>query len=410
VALFASTCHAARKKSDDFSLRRRAVPVERKAFPSTRRASVARLGRAPRTRARAIAPSSRYNFTARNGKEPEAPNMTGILNREIQLAARPKGWPKPSDFTLTETRVSDPADGEVLVRNLYMSVDPYMRGRMEERDSYIPAFRIGEVLAGGAVGRVLASRHPGFSEGDYVSSMCGWREHFVLNGAWLRKLDPDLAPISHHLGALGMPGLTAWVGLLDIGAPKAGETVFVSAAAGAVGSLVGQIARIRGCRAVGSAGSEAKVKWLCEELRFDAAFDYKRVDVGEALAAACPDGIDVYFDNVGGAQLEAAIERMNPFGRIPVCGMISQYNASKPAAAPRNLPLVVAKRIRLQGFIVADHFGRLDAFVAEMGGWIREGRVVVKETVVQGIERAVDAFLGMLRGENVGKMIVKLAD
>ncbi|MEE9608351.1 MAG: NADP-dependent oxidoreductase [Myxococcota bacterium] len=334
--------------------------------------------------------------------------MSQTTSREVRLAARPVGWPVESDFELVETPLSEPGEGEVLVRNVYMSVDPYMRGRMVDRRSYVPPFQLGEALAGGAVGQVLASRHPGFTEGDCVSGMQGWRECFSAPGANLRKIDPQPAPLSYHLGVLGMPGLTAYVGLHDIGKPKAGETVFVSAATGAVGSVVGQLARIRGCRTVGSAGSDTKVKVLLEELGFDAAFNYRTADLDEALAQACPDGIDVYFDNVGGDQLDAALDRMNPFGRIAACGMISTYNAETPPPGPRNLIYLVGKRITMQGFIVADHFDRLPAFLADMTRWLGEGRITVKETVVEGIENAVGAFLGMLRGENLGKMLVKL--
>ena len=280
--------------------------------------------------------------------------MSQTTSREVRLAARPVGWPVESDFELVETPLSEPGEGEVLVRNVYMSVDPYMRGRMVDRRSYVPPFQLGEPLAGGAVGQVLASRHPGFAEGDCVSGMQGWRECFAAPGGNLRKIDPKPAPLSYHLGVLGMPGLTAYVGLHDIGKPKAGETVFVSAATGAVGSVVGQLARIRGCRTVGSAGSDTKVKVLLEELGFDAAFNYRTADLDEALAQACPDGIDVYFDNVGGDQLDAALDRMNPFGRIAACGMISTYNAETPPPGPRNQIYLVGKRITMQGFIVAD--------------------------------------------------------
>jgi NADPH-dependent curcumin reductase CurA len=334
--------------------------------------------------------------------------MSEIMNREIRLAAHPVGWPKASDFELVETSLPEPAEGEVLARNIYMSVDPYMRRRMVDQKSYMPGFQLGEALQGGAIGRVLASKAPDFSEGDFVSSMLGWREYFAAPGAILRKIDPKGAPLSYHLGVLGMPGLTAYVGLLDIGQPKAEETVFVSAASGAVGSVVGQIAKLEGCRVVGSAGSDAKVKLLREELGFDAAFNYREVKLDAALAEACPEGIDIYFDNVGGAQLDAALLRMNPFGRIPACGMISQYNVEGPPPGLRYLATIIANRITLKGFIVSDHFNRLPDFQADMSRWLSEGKIVVKETVIEGIENAVAAFLGMLRGENIGKMIVKL--
>ena len=334
--------------------------------------------------------------------------MTPTTSREIRLAARPSGRPKESDFQLAERPLPELGEGEVLVRNIYMSVDPYMRGRMQDRKSYIPSFQIGEALQGGAVGQVVASRDASLAEGDCVSSMLGWRDAFVAPASGLRQIDPALAPISYQLGVLGMPGLTAYVGLLDIGQPKAGETVFVSAASGAVGSVVGQIAKIKGCRVVGSAGSEAKLKLLREELGFDAAFNYREADLDAALAATCPQGIDIYFDNVGGDQLDAALLRMNPFGRIPACGMISQYNDETPPPGPRNLGAIVRNRITLKGFIVSDHFGRLPEFLGDMSGWLSQGKIVVKETVVEGIENAVTAFLGLFRGQNVGKMLVRL--
>ena len=331
-----------------------------------------------------------------------------LVSREIRLASRPTGWPKESDFALAESPVPEPDEGEVRVRNLYMSVDPYMRGRMQDQKSYIPSFQLGEALQGGAVGRVVASRDASLPEGEYVSSLLGWREYFVAPAASLRRIDPKLAPISYHLGALGMPGLTAYVGLLDIAQPKRGETVFVSAASGAVGSVVGQIAKLKGCRVVGSAGSAAKVKLLREELGFDAAFCYRDADLDAVLAQECPDGIDVYFDNVGGKQLDAALLRMNPFGRIPACGMISIYNAETPPPGPANLGAIVQNRLTLKGFIVSDHFDRFPAFSADMSGWISEGRIIAKETLVEGIENAVSAFLGLFGGENVGKMLVRL--
>ncbi len=334
--------------------------------------------------------------------------MNPTTSREIRLAARPSGHPKEIDFQLAESPLPELGEGEVLVRNIFMSVDPYMRGRMQDRESYIPSFQIGEALQGGAVGQVLASRAASLAEGDCVSSMQGWREAFVAPAGGLRRIDPQLAPISYHLGVLGMPGLTAYVGLLDIGQPKAGETVFVSAASGAVGSVAGQIAKLKDCRVVGSAGSAAKVKLLRDELGFDAAFNYREGDLDAVLAKTCPKGIDVYFDNVGGDQLDAALLRMNPFGRIPACGMISQYNAETPPPGPRNLGVIVQNRLTLRGFIVSDHFGRLPEFLGHMSGWVSEGRIVVKETVVEGIENAVSAFLGLFGGKNVGKMLVRL--
>jgi NADPH-dependent curcumin reductase CurA len=324
-------------------------------------------------------------------------------SREIHLAARPNGAPAPSDFSLVEVDVPDPAEGEVLIRNAYMSVDPYMRGRMNDAKSYVPPFQLGEVLDGGAVGQVVASRNERVPEGAWVVSRLGWRELALSDGSGLLQFDPSLGPVSTALGVLGMPGLTAYVGLLDIGRPVEGETVFVSGAAGAVGSLVGQIAKLRGCRVIGSAGSPEKVAWL-RELGFDVAFDYRETETREVLR----EGVDVYFDNVGGQTLEAALGGLRVGGRVVACGAISQYNATEPPVGPRNLFLVVTKRLRLEGFIISDHYDRLPAFLAEVAPWVRDGSVRYRETVVEGIERAPEAFIGLLAGENVGKMLVKV--
>ncbi|HVS64031.1 MAG TPA: NADP-dependent oxidoreductase [Thermoanaerobaculia bacterium] len=334
-----------------------------------------------------------------------------IRSREIRLAERPDGAPEARHFEVAEVEVPDPGEGEILVRNVFMSVDPYMRGRMREAKSYAAPFEVGEVMTGGSVGQVVASRHPGFAEGDHVVGMQGWREHYVSDGSGQRRVDPTLgAPLSAFLGVLGMPGMTAYVGLLDIGRPEEGETVLVSAAAGAVGSVVGQIAKIKGCRAVGSAGSDEKVAHLTGELGFDAAFNYKERDLREAIAETCPDGIDVYFENVGGRMLEAALAQMRPFGRIPVCGMISQYNATEPAPGPRTLISIIPNRLRMQGFIVSDHADRMADFQRDVAGWLAEGRILYDETIVDGIENAAEAFLGLFQGENTGKMLVRLSD
>jgi NADPH-dependent curcumin reductase CurA len=329
-------------------------------------------------------------------------------SREIRLAARPVGVPKESDFELAETPTPQPGDGEVLVRNAYMSVDPYMRSRMNDTKSYVPSFQVGKPLQGGAVGQVVESRSDALAKGDWVNSMYGWREHYVAQGNALMKIDPKLAPVSTALGVLGMPGLTAYVGLLDIGQPKEGETVFVSAASGAVGSVVGQLAKLRGCRVVGSAGSPEKVRYLTEELGFDAAFNYKEVEVADALRDACLDGIDVYFENVGGEHLEAALAKMNTFGRIALCGLISHYNATEPPPGPKNFPLVLTNRLLLKGFIISDHFDRIPAFLAEVGPLVAAGKLKYNETVIEGIENAPSAFIGLLSGENLGKMLVKV--
>ncbi|MFP4004727.1 MAG: NADP-dependent oxidoreductase [Alphaproteobacteria bacterium] len=336
--------------------------------------------------------------------------MTTRTSREIRLKSRPTGMPKPENFELAEVTLPEPGDNQLLVRNIWMSVDPYMRGRMIDRRSYVPPYQVGAALDGGAIGVVEASNHPDFKPGDHVNHMMGWREYLVSDGRGLRKVDGSAAPLQAYLGVLGMPGLTAYAGLLRIGEPKEGETVFVSAAAGAVGSVVGQIARIRGCRVAGSAGSDEKVRWLTEEAGFDAGVNYKAVpNLQAAMAEACPNGIDVYFENVGGAHLVAALNLMNTFGRIPLCGMISQYNLDRPEPGPYNLVLAVAKSLKLQGFVVGNYLDMLEDFYRDMPKWIAEGRVKWKETVREGIESAPDAFLSLFTGDKFGKMLVKLS-
>jgi len=290
-----------------------------------------------------------------------------------------------------------------------MSVDPYMRGRMNDTKSYVPPFQVGQPLEGGAVGHVVASRAEGFAEGDVVLHGLGWREHAVVPAGAARRLDPAQGvPLSVYLGVLGMPGLTAYVGLLDIAAMKEGDAVFVSGAAGAVGSLVGQLARLKGAsRVVGSAGSPAKVQYL-KELGFDAAFDYHDGSVTDLLDGVAPEGIDVYFENVGGDHLEAALAALRPYGRVAMCGAISQYNATEPAPGPRNMFQAIGKRLTLRGFIVSDHSQRTPDLIREVGGWVQDGSIRFQETVVDGLEHAPKAFLGLLRGENTGKMVVRL--
>jgi NADPH-dependent curcumin reductase CurA len=324
-------------------------------------------------------------------------------SREIRLAARPRGTPAESDFALADVELADPADGELVIRNAFVSVDPYMRGRMNDAPSYVPPYRLGEPMSGDAVGRVVASRNPAWPEGAWVAHGRGWREAALSDGRGLRRVDPELAPVSTALGVLGMPGLTAWHGLLEIGAPAAGETVFVSGAAGAVGSVAGQLAKLRGCRVIGSAGTDDKVSWL-REIGFDDAFNYRSTDAREALA----DGIDVYFDNVGGQTLEAAIRALRTYGRIVACGSISRYNAARGDAGPRNLFMITTKRLRMQGFIVFDHYDRFPDFLAEVAPLVREGRLRYRETITVGVEHAPRAFIGMLAGENTGKMLVRV--
>ena len=328
--------------------------------------------------------------------------------REIHLAARPVGEPKPSDFRLVETDLPDPGPGEVLVRNTWMSVDPYMRGRMNATRSYAPPYEVDAPMYGGAVGEVLASRDDRFSAGDVVVHAAGWREHAVLAGDAVTPVATGSAPAHYALGALGMPGLTAYTGL-HLASLHAGDVVFVSGAAGAVGSMAAQLAKLRGHTVIGSAGSPAKVASLRDELRLDAAFDYHDGPVAELLARAAPDGIDVYFDNVGGEHLEAAIGAMRNFGRIAACGSISGYNATEPPPGPRNMSLIVGKRLTLRGFIVSDHDDLRGAFVREAAAALADGRLVVRETVREGLEQAPQALIDLLRGENVGKMLVRLA-
>ncbi|MFH9348273.1 NADP-dependent oxidoreductase [Kitasatospora sp. NPDC017646] len=329
--------------------------------------------------------------------------------REWHLAARPQGWPVPADFALVEAPVRTPGPGEILVRNTHLSVDPYMRGRMNDVKSYVPPFQLGQAMDGGAVGYVVASGAEGFAPGDAVLHGLGWREYATLDAAHAVKVDPDAAPLSAYLGVLGMPGLTAYAGLLAVGGLKEGDKVFVSGAAGAVGSLVGQIARLKGASlVVGSAGSAEKVAKLVDEYGFDAAFNYKDAPVAEQLAKAAPEGIDLYFDNVGGDHLEAAIGALGVHGRAVLCGAIAQYNETTAPAAPRNLAMAIGKRLRLEGMLVRDHAALQPQFVTEMAGWLRSGELRTEETVVDGFENAAQAFIDLLRGVNTGKMVVRL--
>ncbi|MGA4842225.1 NADP-dependent oxidoreductase [Streptomyces sp. G45] len=338
------------------------------------------------------------------------PEQLPATGRAWHLVRRPHGWPVPEDFALREVPVEAPEEGRLLVRNLHFSVDPYMRGRMNDVKSYIPPFQLDQPMDGGAVGVVVASNADGFAVGDHVLHFTGWREYASVSARTATKVDPEAAPLSAYLGVLGMPGLTAYAGLLEVASFKEGDAVFVSGAAGAVGSQVGQIARLKGAsRVVGSAGSDDKVKLLVEEYGFDAAFNYKdEKPVVEQLKEAAPDGVDVYFDNVGGEHLEAAISRMNVGGRATICGMISGYNDTEPTPGPRNMAMIIGKRLRLQGMLVADHEDLQPQFVREVAGWVRSGELKYAETVTHGIESGVDAFLGMLRGENTGKMVVSL--
>ena len=331
------------------------------------------------------------------------------MPRQIVLASRPSGWPTDDNFALTEADRPDLADGQVRVRNLFMSVDPYMRGRMNDVKSYAPPFRLGEPLEGGAIGEVTESRSPDLAQGDLVLHMLGWRDEAVLPARHARKVDvvEGLSP-SAYLGVLGMTSLTAYDGVLDIAALKENDVVFVSGAAGAVGSMAGQFAKLKGAaRVIGSAGSDEKVAWL-REIGFDAAFNYRTAPVLDQLREAAPDGIDVYFDNVGADHLDAALVMLNNHGRVAMSGAIAHYNATEPPAGPSNISLVITKRLTLRGFIIVDHASQLPDMIADVSAWLREGKLAHRETVVDGLEQAPDTFINLLRGHNTGKMLVRL--
>ena len=336
--------------------------------------------------------------------------MSAQKSREIRLKSRPAGMPTPDNFELAETEVPAPGPGQVQIRNVYMSVDPYMRGRMVDRKSYTPPFAIGEALTGGAVGQVVAAGDGAkFKPGDYVTHFYGWREWATTGTEGMEKIDPSLTSLQSYLGTFGMPGLTAYVGLLRIGELKAGERVFVSAASGAVGSIVCQIAKNKGCYVVGSAGSDDKCAWLKKEARVDQTINYKTCgDLTAAVAKAFPEGINVYFENVGGEHLEAAIANMRPFGRLALCGMIEQYNATEMPPGPRNIIMAVGLSLKLQGFIVSNHADMMGDFLRDMSGWAKEGKLKWHETILDGIDKAPEAFIGLFKGANFGKMLVRL--
>jgi NADPH-dependent curcumin reductase CurA len=334
--------------------------------------------------------------------------MSKIESREIRLASRPKGIPTAANFTRAQIELKTLPDQHVLVRNLFMSVDPYMRGRMNDRKSYVPPFEIGKALEGGAVGEVIESRSSEFKAGDAVVSNFGWREYFIASPKDLHSVSRKVQPLSVYLGALGMTGMTAWVGL-NLVEVKAGDVIYISGAAGAVGNVAGQLAKLRGCKVIGSAGSMEKVKFLREECGFDIAFDYKTGAVVDQLNVEAPDGIDVYFDNVGGEALEAALSTLRVHGRIIACGGISGYNEEKPQPGPSNLFNVTTKRLTMRGMIVSDSLDRRGEFEKEVGGYLKSGKLKNKETVVEGLDQAAGAFIGLFAGNNFGKMIVKLA-
>ncbi|KST56920.1 NADP-dependent oxidoreductase [Methylobacterium sp. GXS13] len=334
------------------------------------------------------------------------------VNRRIVLASRPHGEPKPENFRLEEGPVPEIGPGQILLRTRWLSLDPYMRGRMSDAKSYATPVQIGEPITAEVVGEVVASKNPDIPVGTLRTAFAGWQEYFATDGQGTRRVDPDAAPPSTAVGVLGMPGMTAYTGLLNIGQPKPGETVVVAAATGPVGSLVGQIARLKGARAVGIAGGPDKCRYLTEELGFDAAVDHRGSDLPGALAEACPKGIDVYFENVGGAVFAAVMPLLNPFARIPVCGLVSAYNATETPPGPDRLPglmrSVLTNRLHIQGFIVWDFADQAETFRSEVGAWIREGKVRYREDVVEGLENAPEAFIGLLKGRNFGKLVVHI--
>ena len=339
------------------------------------------------------------------------PKQLPSVNRQFVLAARPVGMPKESDFSLVEAPIPALASGQILLRTLYLSVDPYMRGRMTGIRTYADPVNIGQVMVGGTVGKVVQSLNAQFHQGDVVSGYWGWQEYAISDGSGLQKLDPNLAPVSTALGVLGMPGMTAYFGFLDICQPKPGETVVVSGAAGAVGSLVGQIAKIKGCRAVGIAGTDDKVAWLIKELGFDGAFNYKTTnDYVAKLKELCPHGIDCYFDNVGGAVTDAVLPVLNVKARISICGQISQYNAAQPEQGVRPYIYLLSKQCRAEGFIVRQFADRFPQGIAQMAQWMREGKLKYREHIIEGFENTPRALIGVLSGDNTGKMLVRFAE
>ena len=340
--------------------------------------------------------------------------MSQQINRQIVLASRPNGKPQANNFTIAEAPIPAPEDGQVLSKTIYLSLDPYMRGRMNAGKSYADPVEIDEVMSGGTVGQVIESKHSGFSAGDFVFGYGGWQEFWLQDGKKLKKVDPQLAPISTATGVLGMPGVTAYTGLLNIGQPKKGETVVVAAASGAVGSVVGQIARIKGTRVVGIAGTPEKCEFVKEELGFDACVNHSLQDFAENLKSACPNGIDVYFENVGGKVFEKVLPLLNNFSRIPVCGIISSYNATQLPAGPNLTPLlmryILVKRLTFRGFIVWDFDSQEEEALTQLSNWIKEGKIRYREDIVDGLENAPEAFMGLLEGKNFGKLVVRVSD
>jgi NADPH-dependent curcumin reductase CurA len=339
--------------------------------------------------------------------------MTADKNRQILLAARPRGEPTLDDFRLVEAAVPEPGPGQMLLRTVYLSLDPYMRGRMNAGPSYAPPVEVGAVMEGRSVCEVVRSNLPQYRAGDLVFAGTGWQEVALSDGQGVRKIDPALGPISHALGVLGMPGFTAYTGLLNIGQPQPGETLVVAAASGAVGAVVGQIAKIKGCRVIGIAGGERKCRFVREELGLDACLDHRQPDLAERLKAACPSGIDIYFENVGGAVFEAVLPLLNNFARVPVCGLIAHYNATELPAGPNRVPQlmlrILVRRLTFRGFIVWDYASQFPAFLADVSGWLREGRIKYREDITDGLENAPRELIGLLRGENFGKKLIRVS-
>jgi len=335
--------------------------------------------------------------------------MSDSMNQQILLKSYPTGEPKESDFAVVETAIPEPGEGEILNRTIYLSLDPYMRGRMSDRASYTTPAKLGEVMVGSTVSQVVKSNNPQFSAGDFVLGYGGWQDYAIAQGETLTKLDPNQVPISYALGITGMPGMTAYFALLDIGKPKAGETMVVSAGSGAVGAVVGQIAKIKDCRAVGIVGSDEKCDYVVNQLGFDACINRKTQNLNSALKAACPNGIDIYVDHTAGPILEAVLQNINLGARIPLVGLISQYNAETPPPGPNLMPLLV-KRALIKGFLVGDYQQRHAEFMNDMSQWLQAGKLKYKEDIIQGLENAPRAFIGLLQGENFGKLIVQVGD
>ncbi|MFO0881283.1 MAG: NADP-dependent oxidoreductase [Gemmataceae bacterium] len=339
--------------------------------------------------------------------------MTAIQNRQVLLAARPHGEPTLENFNLVEVELPEVGPGQMLLRTIYLSLDPYMRGRMNAGPSYAPPVEVGSVMEGGTVSEVLKSNLPEYQAGDLVVGRTGWQEYALSDGNGTRKVDPALGPISYALGVLGMPGMTAYTGLLHIGQPQPGQTLAVAAASGAVGSVVGQIGKIKGCRVVGIAGGERKCRFVQEELGFDACLDHRQPDLAKRLKAACPNGIDVYFENVGGAVFDAMLPLLNDFARVPVCGLIAHYNATELPAGPDRLPQlmqkILVKRLTFRGFIVRDFASQMPEFLADVSAWLREGKIKYREDITDGLENAPRELIGLLRGDNFGKKLIRVS-